>query len=261
MIIVWTTLAGTPVAEAQTAIVYRFDTGTATGTVWLAGDKARLESDPKDDTARNRRIELSRDGGTQLLVLNASDRTYYDSVAYQAGRPVPSLAPLNVREPLVVGGVEKVLVGVDPPLTGEETSDGKTDACRRVTVTLSYSLQLRLTMAEGLFPGRVQGRGEFCLTDSLPVTTLPFGHGLQFVSGIPQVDALLAERLAALKGIPIKRTLVATRQIQGGESVSETATLVLSDFREAQVPPDRFEVPPGYRYQEPVIIGPNRQEP
>jgi hypothetical protein len=36
---------------------------------------------------------------------------------------------------------------------------------------------------------------------------------------------------------------------------------VLSDFRQADVPAERFQAPAGYRYEEPSIVGPVRQTP
>ncbi len=262
MIVLCVTLAAsTATGSTQTGVVYRFQSGSTAGTVWVAGNNARLELEPTEGSATGvRRVKISKDGGKQLLVLN-NDHSYYDSVAYhaRASRAVPSLGTLNVREPFIVAAVKKVRI--DVASLAERAPGGNTDSCRRVSLTLSYDLQLRLKTATVPFPGRVEGHGEFCLADSLPNVRLPFGHGLELTSGIQEVDAVLADRLASLKGVPVKRTLTVTRQMEGGESVSETYTLVLSDFREAEIPEDRFDVPVDYRYQEPVIVGPKRQVP
>lgn len=133
----------------------------------------------------------------------------------------------------------------------EASSSGSAADCRPVFLKLSYELKLRLKIAGVSIPGHVEGSGEFCLVDSLPISSLPFGQGLGIVSGIPKVDAVLAERLASLKGFPVRQMLTVKRQIEGGEEVSATWTLALSDFRATEMPQDRFDVPRGYRYQEP----------
>jgi hypothetical protein len=104
------------------------------------------------------------------------------------------------------------------------------------------------------------GRFGYCLADTLPISNLPFGHGLEVVSGIPKIDAALAQRLATLTGTPVRRTLTVKRQLEGGELIAATSTLVLSEFGTAEIAPKRLDVPQGYRYQEPVVIGPIRQQ-
>jgi len=247
---------------SQTGTAYRFQSGNGSGTVWVVGDEARLEPEPEEGAAVSSRVSIWKAAGKQQLMLNTKDRTYFDQVAYLAGKGVThrSLATLNVGEPFIVADVGKIRVDLLPSPQHEASSSGGAVNCRPVSLKLSYELKLRLKMADVSIPGHVDGSGEYCLADSLPKLRLPFGHGLEIVSGIPKVDAVLAERLASLKGIPIRQTLTVKRQIEGGELVSATSTLALSEFRTTEIPPDRFEVPRDYRYQEPVIIGPTRQE-
>ena len=248
--------------NGQTGTMYRFRSERESGTVWVVGDEARLERDVEEGAAAGSRVLISKAGGKQQLMLNTKEGTYFDQVAYLSGKGLTraSLATLNVREPFVVAEVSKIRVDLVPSTQQEAASSGSAAECRSVSLKLSYELNLRLKQADVSIPGHVEGSGEFCLADSPLISRLPFGHALEIVSGIPKVDAVLAERLASLKGVPIRRTLTVKRQIEGGEEVSATVTLALSDFRMTQIPPGSFDVPADYRYQEPDIVAPIRQE-
>ena len=260
----WTPVLGITFAllggSDQTGTVYRFRTGSASGTVWVADDEARLETDPGAGAETGSKVSIWKAGGRQLLVLNDRERTYFDRVAYRTSRgfAAMSLDTLNVKDPFVIAEVQNIRVDLQALPPGA-SSPASADDCRRVSLTFSYDLSLRLKTVDASFPGRVAGSGEFCLVDSLPISKLPFDHGLEIVSGIPKVDAVFAERLATLKGFPIHRTLTAKRLIEGGEEVTATATLALSEFRATVIAPGRLDVPHEYRYQEPVIVGPVRQ--
>jgi hypothetical protein len=244
-------------AEPSTrdGFVYRLESPPGGASVWVAGGDARIEYDTKDEIPA--RVEIWKDGGKQILVINERDRTYYDSVAYrkEAGRSDPSVDVMTVRPPFEIAGAEKIRVEVRP-----QPPPAASDACRPVTVEFSYDLRLRLKVAPGTFPGRVEGLTELCLAESFPVAALPFGHGSLTTSGIEAVDRVFAERFAALRGVPVRRKVSATRRIENGETVSKTSTLELKDARPADIPGRYFEVPPGYRFQEPVIVAPTRQE-
>jgi hypothetical protein len=241
---------------AQNGFSYRFRTEKASGTVWVLGDDARQEVDPGEDSPGGR-VTIWKSSGQQLLQLDTGARTYYDERATLKDGEVttsPTLGNLTARKPFAVAGVAKLVVDLkpepEPDLSGPYP-------CRRVLVAFSYRLKLQLKNV-GEVPGTVEASGELCLADSLPYSTLPFGHGLALVSGIREVDSALAERLAALKGLPVRRSLKATRTIEGGEAVSGTSTLVLSDFRSLPLSADRFAVPAEYRYQKPVLVAPVR---
>jgi hypothetical protein len=248
--------------SGQSGTEYRFRQGNRSGTVWVMGDDARLESDPEEGAAGRGRVVISKAGGKQQLLLNTTDHTYFDQVAYLSSKGVAqaSLGTLNVREPFIVADVSKIRVDLLPSPEQEPSSSGGAAGCRPVSLKLSYELKLRLKMADVSIPGHVEGSGEYCLADVLPIARLPFGHGLEIVSGIPKVDVVLAERLASLKGVPLRQTLTVKRQIENGEQVSATSTLVLSDFRAVEISADRFDVPRDYRYQEPLIMAPTRPD-
>jgi hypothetical protein len=245
---------------AQTGTTYRFQADTLRGTVWVLGDNARRELDGGEGGRAAGRVEIWRDGGKQVFILNPTDRTYYEDKAFRARRGLSdvSVDALTVRRPFRVDGVENLRVALkESPRT--EVLSGY--SCRRAVLTLSYDLKLGMAESTASFPGRVEGSEDVCLIDVPDLPRLPFGHRLELTSGHPQVDAAIAERLASLKGIPVVRSLKVTRRIENGEPVSVTSVLLLRDVREAAIAPDRFEVPRDYRFQEPAIVAPSRKRP
>ena len=247
-------------AWAQTGTTYRFQADTVRGTVWVLGDNARRELDAGEGGRAAGRVEIWRDGGTKVFILNPTDRTYYEDKAFRARRGLSdvSVEALTVRRPMRVEGIEDLRVALNESPRAEVIA-GYT--CRRTVLTLSYNLKLGMADSTGTFPGRVEGSEDFCLIDVPNLARLPFGHQLELTSGHPQVDAAIAERLASLKGIPVARLLKITRRIENGEPVSTTSALLLNDVREASIAPDRFEVPRDYRFQEPAIVAPSRKRP
>lgn len=247
-------------ASAQTGTSYRFQADTLVGTVWVSGENARRELEAGEDGMAAGRVEIWRNGGKQIFILDPKNRTYYEDNALRARRGVRQLSvnTLTVGPPFRIEGVENPQVNLEVSPQGETVS-GYT--CQRAVLTFSYTLKLRLDMANASMPGRVEGFEDFCLADVPNLPRLPFGHQLQVASGHPEVDAAIAERVAALKGIPVARRLTVTRKIENGEVVSATSAFVVSDLRDVTIAADRFEVPKDYRFQEPVIVGPTRKDP
>ena len=249
-------------AWAQTGMTYRFQEDARAGRVWIVGENSRLEIEAGDGGVPAARIEISKDGGKQIFVLNPVDHTYYEDNAYLARFGAAALrvsaGPLTAGRPFRVDGVEKLKVDLKVS-SGTDVVSGYT--CQRAILTFSYTLKLGLVGFPDTMPGRVEGSEEFCLLDAPNPRPLPFRHRLELTSGLSQVDAAFAERLATLKGIPVSRRLTVSRRIEQGELVSVTSTLVLSDIREEAVAADLFEVPKDYRFWEPVVLAPVRKAP
>lgn len=247
-------------SPAQTGTSYRFQADTSMGTVWVSGENARREFDAGEAGTAAGRVEIWRDGGKQVFVLNPTDRTYYEDNAFRARRRLPSVSvdTLTVRSPLRVDGVENLQVDLKVSPQAEIVSGYP---CRRAVLTFSYVLKLTLAKPSLSMPGRVEGAEDFCVMDAPTGLRLPFGHGIELTSGHPQVDAAVAERLAALKGIPVARMLNVTRRIENGDPVSAASALLVSDVRDVVIRTDRFEVPKDYRFREPEITPPVRKHP
>jgi hypothetical protein len=246
-------------AWAQTGLTYRFKTDTLTGQVWVQGAAARRELESGERGTAKGRVEISKQGGKQRIVVNTADRTYYDNVAFPGPgfNEGPTVGALTVRSPFRVQAVENVRVDLKPALRTEYAVG---NSCRRTIITFSYTLTLSLDNTGGsTFPARVEGIDDVCVLDERQMPELPFGQALVWKSSHPEVDRVLAERLSSLKGMPIMRVLRVSRTIEGGETVASTTTLSISDIRETEVTPDRFEVPKGYRLEPPKLIAPVRR--
>jgi hypothetical protein len=246
-------------AWAQTGTTYRFRADTLVGTMWVSGDNARRELESGEGGTAAGRVEIWKDGGKQVFILNPKDHTYYEDNAFRARQGLQqrvSVAALTVQRPFTVVGVDKVQVDLQG-LPKTDVVSGY--PCRRALLTFSYMLATTVEGSTASIPGRVEGTEELCLMDGPEGVRLPFDHRLELRSGHPQVDAAVAERLATLKGIPVARLLKVTRQIEGGEVVSGGSALLLSDIRDATIAADRFEVPKSYTFREPQVAAPARK--
>lgn len=247
-------------AWAQTGVTYRFQEDTLVGRVWASGEHARREIEKGEGGTATGRVEIWRDGGKEIFVLDPKSRTYFEEHAFRArqGFDRVSVEPLTVRVPFRVDRVDHVRVDVQT-LPRTETISGY--SCRRTVLTFSYTLTLHLADANVSMPGRVEGSQDFCLMDVPNAPRLPFGHRAGFTSGHPDVDAVVAARLAPLTGIPVARLLKVTRRIETGDPVSAVSVLLVSEVEEATIPADRFDVPADYRFREPEIVAPVRTHP
>ena len=237
-------------SSAESGVTYRFTVhrrftdkrdSSASGRVWVLGEKARLETDlnARDVEARVPVSRVILEAGGRNQVVDAEHGTSFEIPPIARA---PRVSTMSVEPPVVLVDVGSVDVTLQPSSEPPAGLDGKV-ACQWWSLKFSYDLSVRLKKADGLVPGRVEGTGDFCLADSLPLTKLPFDQGLGITSGIPKVDAAIAERTSSALGIPIRQTLTVTRQIEGRRKESASMALELSDFQRVEIPLDRFEVP------------------
>ena len=248
----------TDAEPARMATSYHFRENTLIGTVWVSGANARREIESGGGGTGARRVEIWRDGGKTIDVLDPGARTYYEERAFLArqGLPRVSLEALTLRGPFRIDGVENVRVALTQ-LPMLETISGV--ECHRALLRFSYDLKVSAPAVGDSLRARVEGSEDFCFISAVPSNPLPFGHGLDLTSGHPQVDAAIAAQVAALNAIPVARIVKVTRQIDGGDVVAGTSTLLLSDIREVPIASDAFTVPSGYRLREPRITPPVRK--
>jgi hypothetical protein len=239
-------------AWAQTGMTYRFQEDTLVGRVWVSGEHARREIETGEGGTAAGRVEIWRNGGKEIFVLDPKSRTYFEEHAFRArqGLNRVSVEPLTVRVPFRVERIDDVRVDLRT-LPRTEMISGY--SCRRTVLTFSYTLTVHLADANVSMPGRVEGSQDVCLMDVPNTTRLPFGHRIEFTSGHPDVDAAVAARLAGLTGMPVARLLKVTRRIETGDPVSAVSVLLVSEVEEATIPADRFDVPGDYRFREPEI--------
>jgi len=249
-----------PRASAQTTRTgtsYHFEERGTKGQVWVLGDNARKEIDRGEPGTllEHGRIEIWKNGGREIFVLDPIERPYYQRKPLGKGEPdsEPTVSTLTVREPFRFEQVRNLKFELSAPRL--ETASGY--SCQRSTLSFSYELKLTLTQVPGLsMTGRVAGAASFCMMEAPAAGPPPFKHRAALISGIAAVDAAAAQQLSSLSGMPIAGSISATRQIDTGEAVADRFVFILSDIRPAEIDAERFEVPKDYRFAEPVVVGP-----
>jgi hypothetical protein len=258
-------LLATPTAAADLAYdVHRVTTGllgaTRIAEVVMSGDHARMTFPGSTEPVRHEAaVELWLSGGSQRIVLDLRQQTYFDQARYAArvskGQAQPELRLLG--EPTgFAGSVSTANVRVELR-TDPAPVEVSGFACTRATLNVSYDL--RAVVGTQRVPATVKAVAEFYVTDTLPVKRLPFGHGaIALSTALEEPDRAISARLATLEGIALKKVVAVTRQVDGGPAVTEAVTETLQRFRDPVIPDGAFDVPAGYRYQEPLFVPPSR---
>ena len=244
-------------ASAQTGWTYRYKSDTGSGRVWVSGENARRELDAQSNGPLGGFVEIWKRGGRDRLMLDPVSRTYFDVIARRAKGNVSgaTMPILTADKPFRVESAGAVKIETTPSRRTQQVGDYE---CWPLRVDFSYTLTLSLEGAAATFPARVEAVEEICVIDWANPPPLPFGHAMALTSTHPEVDRVLAARLAELKGIAVARVVKVTRRIEGGEQTSATSALMLADIREVPVSSTRFSVPDGYRLID-AIAPPSRR--
>ena len=225
------------------------------GHVLAEGDRYRVELLPNPaEVARAGAgptaydVLLSKDGGKQEVGVVLESRTFYN---LKHPGPTPStplfrLFPMSGERSKV--SKVKLEVAAQPQL---ETVSGL--AARRHDIRLSYDITVPLLNER--ISGKVRLEASYWMAEDRSVT-LPRMLRPEIHTGFPEIDGQLAAELAKLKGTPLKQSWTVSTEAEQSAPQSNTFTAILSGIEEAQVKPADFEVPAGFRYEEPVFVGP-----
>jgi hypothetical protein len=124
---------------------------------------------------------------------------------------------------------------------------------RRYEVRLSYDISTRL-FGETV-KGKVTTAAVYWLAEG-PERTVPTLLRPLLTTGIAELDERLREPLAKLRGFPVRQRVTVTAE---GEEVPRrvsTLEVNLSAPASAELPAGAFEVPKGFRFEEPEYIRP-----
>jgi hypothetical protein len=122
---------------------------------------------------------------------------------------------------------------------------------------LTFSYQLKSSIGPMSVAGDVRGESVMSPCDPPPLGELPWSP-VEFATGIASVDDALRRAVAGI-GTPICRAeTTVSRRIERGNVLAETIISAIDSFRPATASAAAFEVPAGYRYQEPLIGAPGR---
>lgn len=81
---------------------------------------------------------------------------------------------------------------------------------------------------------------------------------IPFTTGVSDVDAQLAPKLAAIHGFPLKTALSATRIFAGGTPQTAVLTAIVDEVQPATADAALFHRPADYVNQKPIVSGPGR---
>lgn len=81
-------------------------------------------------------------------------------------------------------------------------------------------------------------------------------------TALPEVDKPLDQARSRLRGFPVKSQVkVEIDMGQGSERQTYLYTLTIHDVKPAETPGSLFQIPSGFRYEEPVITRPGLSRP
>jgi hypothetical protein len=245
-------LAGTAGAATQFRYVIE-STGDAlkpkrSGIVRVEGVCYRIDRDT--DLMAN--ASFSTDGGKTVIALNDSLSTYYrsnvdPSKAMSSGHYAVPFHDKNSKPKISVKNVSLEEEPSEQQIAGFPT--------RKYVLKFAHDVKMRT----GGHPVRVMFHSTVLLwtTDEIDLAVVPMD--LRDVrTALAAVDQEIAAALSGVKGFPLKRSLSVSRQYEGGAVMTDLVTTTFDDFKTVALPADALAVPPGYRYQEPMIGVPGR---
>jgi len=237
------------------------------GKILVDGPKYRIEYDQsEDDDPRQPRVVVSKDGGEHAFALNAEKRTYYALDKASPDLPTSRLFNLVPLPQGIPGSSSKAKVG-KVTVTSAESPDTLGGAqTRRNTIALSYDIKVEMTRtppagsAAKPFTETVQGRvkldANFWTLEDKTRPPVDFFQ-TEIRSGHPEVDSRLAEKLAALRGLVVKKQITITIEGDGGlTGQTETSTWLVEVPKPAKAEPALFEVPAGFKVHKPEVTRP-----
>jgi len=189
---------------------------------------------------------LSNDGGKTLIRLDHKLKTWWVSEVRALNPRRHITAPLPI---VVKSDVRNVRV---------ISSDEPTDEVFAGLPTHKYIVRATYTLAADISGSPLSadyGLTIFIWTSETldPATAVP---AVDLTTGVAEVDAQLAPKIAAVPGFPLKTMLLATRAYAGGRPQAMSLTATVSGIRSVTPPPGAFERPRDYKNQAPVIVGP-----
>ncbi len=224
------------------------------GRVLVDGSRFRLELDPEEEP-RPFDVLISKGSGDPEVGLTLADRTYYVLKTPDTARPSDPALWFYAWDRRSVTARD---VKVDTQTAPEpETVSGL--PTRRHEIHASYRLKVKHP-AETM-TGKVTIDEVFWMLEDrhLPVPSL---LRIDIRTALPEIDGPRSKARSTLPGFPV-RTQVTIHIDMGASSEPQTYTYLVTvqDLKPAAADGPLFEVPSGFRYEEPVSRGPGLDSP
>lgn len=231
--------------------------------IFVDGKKYRQVPEPDPESPQPYQALITRDGGEHLTALNLENHTFYEIKPNDPSQPSNILLHLF---PLPYARRSVSNVALDTAEAPEpETVSGV--ATRRHQIKLSYDIAVELTAPPGapkpakpqppeIVHGKVKVEATYWMAESgMPFLPKPLRPWLR--TGFPEIDPRLGAALSALQGIPVKqRVSISTEGDRGTASQTSVNTVLLQNHKVQPMKASMFEVPGGFKMQEPEFSGP-----
>lgn len=209
------------------------------GKVALEEKRLRIDISEGNHPLFNGKISIiSREAGTEVLVIDHGNHTYFQRRVGHIGGPLPAARG--------IGNTKASRTHVDK--SRERIDDGG-PATERHTIEASYDLDMEV-MGEEL-EGNVRMKAEFDIDPDIDQYAHPWGLQFAAKTGFERLDNAIAR--AVPNRLPLRQVVTVSRQIAGGPVITETMTVLVSNVIEEDIPDNEFYAPGGYPYQEPVF--------
>jgi hypothetical protein len=199
------------------------------GTLAIEGDTSRIDvlkgSHP---LFRENTSIITRDNGQEIIILDHERRTWHARRASGLGGHLSTSR-----------GLGTTTASLSDVRTSHRGNEYRLDAKYNLVMDvegekLNGTVQLEVITETG---------------PSLYQRALPWGLQFAAKSGFDAVDRAIAKAIP--RDMPVRQVVTATRQIEGGEPLSETMTTVLTNVANAPTPKEVFFPPKDYVYEVP----------
>lgn len=225
------------------------DTSRLVGTASVEGSNMRLEVQSGDGVVfQDGSVVISKDGGSTLLFLDPSKKTYYEMRLDDLMNSMGSI--LAAAGGAVSMNFENQKIKVTPKGAGE-TIEGY--ATRRYTVDTSYDLVMKvmgMTMKM-----ETESTSEVWATPDLARDYIVFIQQKGFKTGIADLDELIEKQVNAIEGFPLRQVITSKVTTRGRSETSKT-TVNVSNIQKKNIADGQFEIPAGYRRTESPAVMP-----
>ncbi|HYQ84715.1 MAG TPA: hypothetical protein VEP28_12040, partial [Rubrobacter sp.] len=222
------------------------------GRVLTEGSQYRLELESDDDPRRSYDVLISKGAGAPETGLVLADRTFHEpkvDLSLPSSRLFEMVPMFNPRKT-----AKKVRFEVAGPEAGELSGL----AVQRHEIRLSYDATLRSEGAS--VRGKVRMTAVFWMHEG---KTLPLPAMLrpEIRTGFSEIDSQLTEELAKLRGLPLKQQITVNADVEDGIAQTDALTIEISGLAAAKTNPALFVIPQGFKFEEPVFVGPGMSSP
>lgn len=209
------------------------------GRMSIEGTKMRVDITSGAHPMFNKNLSfISRNAGTEVLVLDHARRSYFQRQVGHIGGPIATARGLG-RTRTSRHRVTK---------TKEALANGG-PATERHTIRADYSLLMEVAGEQ--LDATVWMEAQFDIDPQIKQRAHPWGLQYAAKTGFDKVDDAIAARVP--DRLPLRQFVSVSRQIAGGPVITETLTLTATNVVEEEIDDLEFYPPAGYPYEEPVF--------